>query len=164
MVVLHDAHERHDDAPGDLLPLAGVSALRGPTMINGSQRLGRSFLRSKLLGTSNAAYVKKKAVKHQLYWLFVIFRSSCSPSIFALPMLPPATVRDETDRLEAYGPRTRGDREPQAWGSAGHPSCGGSVRDRGGRMRPTWALWGGPRACGRCESHRYGRQHLEQRR
>lgn len=58
-------------------------------MMIGSQRLGRSFLSSRLLGTSKAAYVKKKAVKHQLYSSLVNPRSSWRPSIFALPMFPP---------------------------------------------------------------------------
>lgn len=58
------------------------------TMMSGSQRLGRSFLRRRLEGTSKAAYVKKKMVRHQLYWSGVMSRSSCRPSILALPMLP----------------------------------------------------------------------------
>jgi hypothetical protein len=58
------------------------------TMIVGSQILGRNFFSSRFEGTSKAAYVKKKTVKHQLYCEPLIPRSSVNPSIFALPMLP----------------------------------------------------------------------------
>lgn len=127
VIVTDNTHESHDN-------LRGVSdqesnwrrrhwdlewlTLRH-TMMNGSHTLGLNFLRSRLLGTSKAEYVKKKTVRHQLYWSSVMLRSSCRPSIFALPMFPPKSVRKDLDTCSegwTYGRGTRGDIAGRAWG------------------------------------------------
>jgi hypothetical protein len=55
-------------------------------MMIGRKTLGRRRLSRMLVSGSNSAYDTKKIDRDALYWPSVILRSSCRPSIFALPI------------------------------------------------------------------------------
>lgn len=56
-------------------------------MIIGMKIEGRNFFSIICVAGSKTEYEMKNIVSVKLYWLLVMFRSVCRPSIFAFPIL-----------------------------------------------------------------------------